>query len=77
MNNNNNNNKQPNVYVPTREEFDEFCARGMKLDDKEWIDAIWNLVSKVGWKKKNGEAPNHWQPSRCLAILPSACSCYC
>lgn len=55
-----NNNKQPNVYVPTREEFDEFCARGMKLDDKEWIDAIWNLVSKAGWKKKNGEAPNHW-----------------
>ena len=43
-------NKQPNVYVPAREEF----------DDKEWIDAIWNLVSKAGWKKKNGEAPNHW-----------------
>lgn len=55
-----NNKKQPDVYVPTREEFDEFCARGMKLDDKEWIDAIWNLVSKAGWKKKNGEAPNHW-----------------
>lgn len=55
-----NNKKQPDVYVPTREEFDEFCAHGMKLDDKEWIDAIWNLVSKAGWKKKNGEAPNHW-----------------
>ena len=47
-----NNNKQPDVYVPTREEFDEFCAHGMKLDDEEWIDAIWNLVSKAGWKKK-------------------------
>ena len=36
-----NNKKQPDVYVPTREEFDEFCAYGMKLDDKEWINAIY------------------------------------
>lgn len=58
--NNKINNKQPNVYVPTREEFNEFCINGMKLDDQEWIDAIWKLASKVGWRKKNGEAPNHW-----------------
>lgn len=54
------NNKQPSVYVPTREEFDEYVTSKMKLDDKDWADAIWNLATKVGWRKKNGEAPNHW-----------------
>ena len=54
------NNKQPSVYVPTRKEFDEYVTSKMKLDDKDWADAIWNLATKVGWRKKNGEAPNHW-----------------
>lgn len=54
------NNKQPSVYVPTREEFDEYVTSKMKLDDKDWADAIWNLATKVGWRKKNGDAPNHW-----------------
>ena len=54
------NNKQPSVYVPTRKEFDEYVTSKMKLDDKDWADALWNLATKVGWRKKNGEAPNHW-----------------
>lgn len=54
------NNKQPSVYVPTRKEFDEYVTSKMKLDDKDWADAIWNLATKVGWRKKNGESPNHW-----------------
>lgn len=54
------NNKQPSVYVPTREEFDEYVTSKMKLDDKDWADSIWKLATKVGWRKKNGEAPNHW-----------------
>lgn len=53
-------NRRNSVYVPTLEEFHEYCTRRMKLDDKEWIDGIWLLASKVGWRKKNGEAPNHW-----------------
>ena len=28
-----NNNKQPDVYVPTREEFDEFCAHSKNEHD--------------------------------------------
>lgn len=55
-----NNYNQPSVHVPTRKEFDEYVSSRMKLDDKEWEDAIWNLAQKVGWKKKNGDAPNHW-----------------
>lgn len=47
-------------YIPTREEFDEYVTSKMKLDDKDWADAIWNLATKVGWRKKNGDAPNHW-----------------
>lgn len=53
-------NNKPSVYVPTRKEFDEFCLRKFKLDDKKLSDKIWNMVSNVGWRKKNGEAPNHW-----------------
>lgn len=53
-------NNKPSAYVPTRKEFDEYVSRKMKLDDKEWEDAIWNLCNKVSWRKKNGEIPNHW-----------------
>ncbi len=53
-------NKQNIVYVPTREEFDDYCSHRMKLDDKEWVDEIWALATQVGWRKKNGDAPNHW-----------------
>lgn len=53
-------NNKPSVYVPTRKEFDDFCLRKFKLDDKKLSDKIWSMVSNVGWRKKNGEAPNHW-----------------
>lgn len=56
----NKNNKQPSVYVPTREEFEEFCVRKLKLDDRNWTSAIWEICSGVGWRKRNGKAPNHW-----------------
>lgn len=45
-------NNQPSVYVPTREEFDEYVHSSMKLDDKVWENAIWDLATKVGWRKK-------------------------
>lgn len=57
---NKNNINQPSVYVPTREEFEEFCVRKLKIDDRSWTSAIWNICSGVGWRKKNGKAPNHW-----------------
>lgn len=57
---NNNINKQPSVYVPTREEFEEFCVRKLKVDDRNWTAAIWEICSHMGWRKKNGQAPKHW-----------------
>lgn len=48
------------VYIPTRAEFDEFCINRMSVSGKEWLDKIWTMCSRAGWRKKNGDAPSHW-----------------
>lgn len=49
------------IYIPLKAEFEEYCVSKFKLDDKEYLSALWNQLCKVGWRKKDGKAPKTWQ----------------
>lgn len=53
--------KENNIVIPTREEFEEFCALKLGYNDKEFTSELWKTCCRVGWKKKNGDAPKRWQ----------------
>lgn len=53
--------EEKNIFIPTREEFEEFCALKLGYDDKEFTAKLWDVLCRIGWKKKNGDAPKSWQ----------------
>lgn len=55
---NNKINKQPNVYVPTREEF---LAYVTKQGWQDWSEDLWKEMQKTHWLTNKGKIPQNWR----------------
>ncbi len=49
------------MNTPTREDFEEYVVVKLKIDDIEYSNKLWNILCKLGWKKKDGSEPESWE----------------